>query len=316
MRKNKLIAAIIFGLSFTTGSTFLQPTLFHVYAANAYAQSNIYTATGSFMMGDNDSPKQALNEARKDALRQISEQGGIYVESYSKTQGLALTADEVQTISSSILHVIREYNSRVDADGQGHLIAHTTVTATVDPSGFNLKELASKYNAINLVGSEIAKQENYELINKETDADTFERIADADDVNTQIIKEAARQIALGKYTRAEALLDSLPPEIVHTELDNPRVYLLGVSLFKQNRYSSAEHYFYILTNQKGKDRAGKYYQPALLYEGICMYAMGHYNYSYNYIQQAWEASSKDDEYMRKWYIKSYKKATGLDNEEE
>lgn len=316
MRKNKLIAAIIFGLSFTTSSICFESISFHVYAASAYEHSNTYTATGSFMMGDNDSPKQALNEARKDALRQISEQGGIYVESYSKTQGLVLTSDEVQTISSSILHVIREYDSRVDIDERGHLVAHTTVTATVDPSGFNLKDLASKYNTINMVGSEMKNQGNYELINKEIDADTFKRIADADDVNAQIIKEAARQIALGKYARAESLLDSLPPEVVHTELDNPRVYLLGVSLFKQNRYTSAERYFYILTNQKGKSRAGEYYEPALLYEGICMYVMGRYHYAYNYIQQAWESSSKDDDYMRRWYMKSYKKFAGLDDGEE
>lgn len=314
MRKNKLVVAIILGISFTIGSACFESIVSHAYAESTYEKSNTYTATGSFMMGDNDSPKQALNEARKDALRQIAEQGGVYVESYSKVQGLTLTADEVQTISSSILHVVREYDSRVDADGQGHLIAHTTITATVDPSGFNLKDLASKYNAINMVGSEITNQENYELVNKETD--TFERIADADDVNAQIIKEAARQIALGKYARAEALLDSLPPEVVHTELDNPRVYLLGLSLFKQNIYGSAERYFYILTNQKGKGRAGKYYQPALLYEGICMYVMGRYNYAYNYIQEAWESSSKDDEYMRKWYIKSYKKFAGLDDEED
>lgn len=316
MRKNKLAVAIMLGLSFTIGAAYFESTLPHVYAESTYTKSNTYTATGSFMMGDNDSPKQALNEARKDALRQIAEQGGVYVESYSKVQGLTLTADEVQTISSSILHVVREYDSRVDADGQGHLIAHTTITATVDPSGFNLKDLASKYNAINMVGSEITNQENYELVNKETDTDTFERIADADDVNSQIIKEAARQIALGKYARAEALLDSLPPEVVHTDLDNPRIYLLGVSLFKQNRYTSAERYFYLLTNQKGKNRAGKYYQPALLYEGICMYVMGRYNYAYNYIQEAWESSSKDDQYMRKWYIKSYKKFAGLDDEED
>lgn len=316
MRKNKLVVAIMLGISFTIGSACFESIVSHAYAESTYEKSTTYTATGSFMMGDNDSPRKALNEARKDALRQIAEQGGVYVESYSKVQGLTLTADEVQTISSSILHVVREYDSRVDADGQGHLIAHTTVTATVEPSGFNLKDLASKYNTINMVGSEMANQENYELVNKETDTDTFERIADADDVNAQIIKEAARQIALGKYARAESLLDSLPPEVVHTDLDNPRIYLLGVSLFKQNRYTSAERYFYLLTNQKGKNRAGKYYQPALLYEGICMYAMGRYNYAYNYVQEAWESSSKDDQYMRKWYIKSYKKFVGLDDEKD
>lgn len=105
MRKNKLALAIMLGLSFTIGSAYFKPTLPQAYAESTYVKSNTYTATGSFMMGDNDSPKQALNEARKDALRQIAEQGGVYVESYSKVQGLTLTADEVQTIVEPLPYI-------------------------------------------------------------------------------------------------------------------------------------------------------------------------------------------------------------------
>ena len=59
-------------------------------------------------MGENDSPKIAKDAARQEAMRAAVEKAGVYVESYSKTQNMQLTEDDVKVISGAVLKVTDE----------------------------------------------------------------------------------------------------------------------------------------------------------------------------------------------------------------
>ena len=79
-------------------------------ALSAACEAAVQTieATGVYVMGDNDSPKIARDAARQEAMRVAVEKAGVYVESYSKTQNMQLTEDEVRTISGAVLKVTKE----------------------------------------------------------------------------------------------------------------------------------------------------------------------------------------------------------------
>ena len=77
-------------------------------AVPAEAVPQVIQAEAVYIMGDNDSPKVARDAARSEAMRSATEQAGVYVESYTATHNLTLTADEVRIISGAVLKVIRE----------------------------------------------------------------------------------------------------------------------------------------------------------------------------------------------------------------
>jgi hypothetical protein len=69
----------------------------------AEAAPQVIQAAGVYIMGDNDSPKIAKDAARQEAMRSAVEQAGVYVESYSRTQNMELTEDDVRMISGAVL---------------------------------------------------------------------------------------------------------------------------------------------------------------------------------------------------------------------
>ena len=73
-----------------------------------YASPQIITVSGSYYMGENDSPKIAKDAARQEAMRMATEKAGVYVESYSYTVNMVLTEDDVRIISGTILRVLSE----------------------------------------------------------------------------------------------------------------------------------------------------------------------------------------------------------------
>ena len=74
----------------------------------AGAAAKIIEADGVYTMGDNDSPKIARDAARQEAMRSATEQAGVYVESYTETQNLTLTKDEVRMVAGTVLRVLQE----------------------------------------------------------------------------------------------------------------------------------------------------------------------------------------------------------------
>ena len=107
-------------------------------AAGAAAVPTI-VARGVYVMGDNDSPKIARDAARQEAMRVAVEKAGVYVESYSKTQNMQLTEDEVRTISGAVLKVTKE---EAIPELKGSTLKYTVnLTAEVDTDQINLQEM-------------------------------------------------------------------------------------------------------------------------------------------------------------------------------
>lgn len=98
---------------------------------SCHGEPHIIEATGTFDMGDDDSREHAKKKAMEDALRQITEQAGVYVESYSETSNAMLTRDEVRIIASSIVRVIDERFEFV-TDDNWHCKAHVKAEANTD----------------------------------------------------------------------------------------------------------------------------------------------------------------------------------------
>ena len=127
-------------------------------ALSAACEAAVQTieATGVYVMGDNDSPKIARDAARQEAMRVAVEKAGLYVESYSKTQNMQLTEDEVRTISGAVLKVTKE---EAIPELKGSTLKYTVnLTAEVDTDQINLQEMMKnkteeqKYNPTELQG--------------------------------------------------------------------------------------------------------------------------------------------------------------------
>lgn len=94
------------------------------------AATQRFEATGAFVVGENDSIASAKELSKKQALRSISEQAGVFIQSYSKTQNCVLTADEVKILASNIVRIIKCDYKQDFKDGNLKITAH--VTAVVD----------------------------------------------------------------------------------------------------------------------------------------------------------------------------------------
>lgn len=112
------------------------------------AQEYTIEATGIYMMGDgpDENVNTAKERARTEALRQASEQAGVYVESYSKSQNLSLLCDEIDVVSAQVCKV-----KRTTIEPQivnNHIQWKCSITAVVDTSNINLKAILSDRQAV------------------------------------------------------------------------------------------------------------------------------------------------------------------------
>jgi len=76
-------------------------------SSSAFAEQRIIEATGTYTIGDglDENISVAKDRAKTDALRNASEQAGVFVESLSVVQEAMLTKDEVKVISANIMQV-------------------------------------------------------------------------------------------------------------------------------------------------------------------------------------------------------------------
>lgn len=141
----------------------------------AEAAPQMIEAQGVHIMGDNDSPKAAKDMARKDAMRIAVEKAGVYVESYSKTQNMKLTTDEVRTLSGAILKVTDEKDVPELTDGVWKYTVY--LTAEVDTDGIDLKTMMEHKKDIDRLQKErdALKKQNEELREKYGEAAGKER---------------------------------------------------------------------------------------------------------------------------------------------
>ena len=105
----------------------------------ALAKPQTYTATGEYVMSPKETLEDGIKHAREDAMRQISESVGVYVESQSEAKNQMLTKDEVKTMSSSIVRVKSESTPTIIQHGAG-LDIKLTITAEADTDDLFNKE--------------------------------------------------------------------------------------------------------------------------------------------------------------------------------
>lgn len=109
------------------------------------AEERIIESEGSFdvITPSNYSEQEAKNVARREALRISKEQAGIYVESYSKSQGENLTQDNLEIITGEIIQIkevtydVQKINSKLT-----RYIAKVTVIIDID----SIEDIIKKYS--------------------------------------------------------------------------------------------------------------------------------------------------------------------------
>lgn len=273
-----------------------------------FASAQSFTATGIYMMGDNDSPKIAKSEARADALRSITEQAGTYVESFSRQKDNELTQDEVTIIAASIVRVIKEEPAIVNPQGD-QLICYVTVTAEADTSNLNMEEIL-KHKTVMQTAEKIQKSgddERKSLAEKYAYADPpersdIERLVNANDDKDFVLQEAAKAIANGKPDRAIRLLKVHEWEQKYYSDFNFH-YLYGVALYDKGDLMGARDVFNAIENNYNQTHPDMF--RAKYYLGVIAYKRGYYSRAYNCLKFAWDHSPQDDDAMKDWYIKAY-----------
>ncbi|MBR2180248.1 MAG: hypothetical protein IJ862_07650 [Selenomonadaceae bacterium] len=118
------------------------------FTSSAYAKIEPVTADGVYTMGKNDSQAFAEESAYQDALRKAADQVGVYVESYSESQGGILTKDQIKVVSASLLSVkSKEFEYDTINKQAFKIICH--IKAEADASNDNLKALIEDKQKLN-----------------------------------------------------------------------------------------------------------------------------------------------------------------------
>lgn len=132
------------------GVVFINALAFFLSAPSVDAAPQNIEATGKYLIGDgpDENINTAKERARTEAMRAAAEKAGVYVESYSKTKGQALTADDIRVVSAQVLSIQKEEFLPKIASDQKHIIWICTIKATVDPDNINLEKIMQDKKAV------------------------------------------------------------------------------------------------------------------------------------------------------------------------
>lgn len=77
-------------------------TLFIVFILSfaAITHAEIYIGEGSYVMSEGENLGVSKERAKADAMRNASEQAGVYVKSYSRARNFELEEDLIETMTS------------------------------------------------------------------------------------------------------------------------------------------------------------------------------------------------------------------------
>lgn len=117
--------------------------LFLLGAGICNAELKIFTASGNAIVENGETLDNAKDRAFNRAVRNASEQAGVYVESYTKVKNAVIQEDEITVISSNVIKVNNvEYQPVLYTNnGQREIIA--TITATVDTN--EIDQMSKKF---------------------------------------------------------------------------------------------------------------------------------------------------------------------------
>ena len=266
------------------------------------AAPQVITASGVYTMGENDSPKIAKDAARQEAMRVATEKAGVYVESYSKTQNMQLSEDDVKVISGAILTVTDE---KAEPDLTNGVWRYTvTITAEVDTDKIDLKAMMdnrSKLEKLQKERDELKKQ-NEELLEKYKKA----RGAEKDRLGTkletqydlgQVFDRCVAMIQRGEQTRAVSELTKVIADKSVT--DSPLAYayyLRGRAYYELNAHNKALEDFNEAQRVPHNDNIYPVWR-AHYYRGLIFYDRRRWQEAYEELKLAWDASDHTDREM-------------------
>ena len=267
--------------------------------AVASAAPQVIHATGVYIMGDNDSPKIAKDAARQEAMRSAVEQAGVYVESYSRTQNMELTEDDVRMISGAVLKVTHESSV---PELTGNVLKYTVnLTAEVDTSTIDLQSMMQKRQELEKLQKERdeLKKQNEELLQKYEHASGREKREIGHKLENQytlgqIFDECVALIQRGEYNASITRLTKVIRDTSVT--DSPLAYayyLRGRAYYGLRSDDNAMLDFDSAQNTPHDDAIYPIWK-CHRYRGLIYYDRQRYQEAYNELKWAWEASPKDD----------------------
>ena len=279
-------------------------------ALSAACEAAVQTieATGVYVMGDNDSPKIARDAARQEAMRVAVEKAGVYVESYSKTQNMQLTEDEVRTISGAVLKVTKE---EAIPELKGSTLKYTVnLTAEVDTDQINLQEMMKNKAELEKLQQErdALKKQNEELLEKYEKAQGSEKQKIGTQLETnydqaKIFDEAMQEIQRGAFTK---VIQTVGPIVDDRDAaGNPLAYahyLRGRAYYVLNRMSEALDDFNAAERTPHDDTYPVWRSKQ--YRGLIYYDWHRYDDAIAELEAAYAASGRQDEAIRDDLIKA------------
>ena len=266
----------------------------------ADAAPEIIEADGVYMMGDNDTPKNARDAARNEAMRAATEQAGVYIESTSEVQGYALTRDEIRTVAAAVLRVLHEDVTPELIEGAWRYRVH--LVCSVDTEGIDLKALAQKKAELARLTRErdALKTANDALRARYEQKDAGENsatVTDSDKLNA-IFDDVSAMILRGETDHAVADLSLLLQDPSVTGDARAYAYVLrGRAYYDQHSRALARADFTAAErtpHTNGTYPIWRLYQ----YRGMIAYDEGRYDDAVNDLVSAWDASDKTDDELR------------------
>lgn len=104
-----------------------------IFQAVGFAAKGTFSASGEYLMSDYDTPEIAEAIALDFAKQNAAEQAGIYLESYSRSANFKLETDEIKTVASSKVEVLKKNITR-KPQRDGRILLRADIKATVDTS--------------------------------------------------------------------------------------------------------------------------------------------------------------------------------------
>ena len=106
----------------------------------AFAETQTFTATHTYILGDHDSKDDARQRCLLEAKRKVLEQAGVYIESASEVKNFDLTKDKITSFAAAVMQV-KDTKEEVSFQ-QGHMTMTLKLTAQV-----NLEEVRKQLAA-------------------------------------------------------------------------------------------------------------------------------------------------------------------------
>ena len=284
----------------------------------AEAAPQIIQASGVYTMGDNDSPKIAKDAARQEAMRAATEKAGVYVESYSRTQDMQLTEDDVRVISAAVLKVTDEKDV---PELTGDVWKYTVyITAEVDPDNIDLKSLMQKKSELEKLQQErdALKKQNEELLEqyRKAHGEEKEKIGTTLERNYQlstVFDSCTQELQQKEFPK---VVDQLTQVLKDPSVtDSPRAYafyLRGRAYYGMNRMQDALDDFGAAERTPHDDLIYPIWR-CHQYRGLIYLDWGRPEEAEQELQQAWDASDKKDEALRNDLEIAHRKAEAQRN---